>query len=174
MNSTADSAPSEFVTDSTGGRWQVETSQTSTGATCDNTRASCISDTGVMVIPNKRLAVTPITVNIEREVRNGVAIAKQKVALVMAAVVFPDDMGVYSVGDIVYMRGDVIVQPWSKEVYELDGFKFILCPMEQIQAAKKTQKMFVYSGATAERNDNGRYPGLEAAAAKWTKKANIL
>ena len=86
---------------------------------------------------NKLVAIEPIVATVEKEVRHGVAIAKQKVSLLKSKVVFfcdtdeRQDLEI-NPGDTVYLRGDVITMPWVKEVFEVNGKKFILAPLSSI------------------------------------------
>lgn len=82
---------------------------------------------------NGTLAVEPIVTSVEKEVRHGVALAKQKIALIATKVVFPDAKGDYLAGEVVYLRGDCIQLPWAREVFELDGKKFILVPINDVK-----------------------------------------
>lgn len=90
-----------------------------------------------LLILNKKVAVAPPNLAVEKEVRHGVAIAKQKFSLLETTVVFADSEGFVPVGTKVFLRGDCIINGWAKEVFELEGKKFILVPIDQIVCAEK-------------------------------------
>ena len=89
---------------------------------------------------NNKIGVEPFkSVYVELEHKQGFTMAKQKVQLTKLKVVIGDvdtlrapskDNGHYVPGDIVYVLGELQVHKWAKEVYEVDGKKFILMPTE--------------------------------------------
>lgn len=88
---------------------------------------------------NENVAVEPFPTNqVEKEVRNGLAVIKQKSSLQPLRVVFPDFLGdEYPTGSTVYVRADQCVATWAKDVFELNGKKFILVPKNQVILVEK-------------------------------------
>ena len=58
---------------------------------------------------------------------------KQKTSLLPLEVLWGNYNLEYRPGDTIYVRGDVTTLPWTREVFEVDGMKFILVPAECIQ-----------------------------------------
>ncbi|NBT57434.1 hypothetical protein EBT16_01495 [bacterium] len=88
---------------------------------------------------NENLAVEPFPTNqVEKEVKNGLAFVKQKSSLQPLKVVFSDfSKTEYAVGYTVYVRADQCVSTWAKDVFELNGKKFILVPKNQVILVEK-------------------------------------
>lgn len=82
---------------------------------------------------DKKIAVAPLTIAIEKEERHGFATAKQKFSLTETVVVFGDKEGSFKPGQKIWVRGDIIVHGFVKEVFELDGKKFFFLPVEHVQ-----------------------------------------
>lgn len=80
------------------------------------------------------VAVVPFEVTIEKEVRKGIALAKQKTALIETKVVFGDKDNKYLEGDTVYLRGDCIQLPWARESFQIGDKKFVLVPINEVRA----------------------------------------
>lgn len=81
---------------------------------------------------NNTVAVEPFPTNqVEKEVRNGFALVKQKHALQPLKVVFGDNER-YTPGRVVWVRADQCIANWAKEVFEIDSKKFILLPKDQV------------------------------------------
>lgn len=86
---------------------------------------------------NRRVAVSPPNFAVEKDIKHGVALAKQKFSLAETTVIFADVENTIPEGTKVYLRGDTMIQGWAKEVYELDGKKFIVVPFEYIVLVAK-------------------------------------
>lgn len=84
------------------------------------------------------LAIEPIEVSVKKTTRSGVTVAEQKVNLLSSKVVFGDLQGLISPGDIVYLHGNCITNPQFKEVFELDGHKFIFIMKDWIRMVKRS------------------------------------
>lgn len=77
------------------------------------------------------ICVEPFKTNsldIRRE--GGVAKANQRDHLTGLKVVYGNDK--FAPGDVVYFEGEQCATVWAKKVYDLDGAKFILGPMNMI------------------------------------------
>ena len=82
-------------------------------------------------VPNNRVACSPFeSLSIETS-GVGFKVVKQKNSLLRLLVVYGNDQ--YQPGDTIYVRGDVITMPWTKEVFQVDKTPFILVPHEYIQ-----------------------------------------
>lgn len=85
---------------------------------------------------NGLVAVEPFpSQSVEKAYVGRLALASQKLALQALKVVLPYNSK-YEVGSTVYVKGDLYVQAWAKEVHEIDGHKFILLPEQYIQLVK--------------------------------------
>ena len=62
--------------------------------------------------------------------------AEQKGALLPLTVIFGNER--YEPGDTVYIRGDAMTMPWSKEEFSDGDATFILVPEDYIQLRKTT------------------------------------
>lgn len=80
------------------------------------------------------VAVVPFDVAVEKEVRKGIALAKQKTALIETKVVFGDKDLKYLEGDTVYLRGDCIQLPWARETFQIGDKRFVLVPVGDVRA----------------------------------------
>jgi hypothetical protein len=97
-------------------------------------------------IPNDMIACEPfVNVGIEKQ-GNTFVTAKQKNSLFATKVVYQNIREFsngnfqgypYRAGDTVYVRGDAMTLPWTKEVLDLGGRKVILVPCAYIQAVDK-------------------------------------
>lgn len=82
---------------------------------------------------NGRIAVTPFeSHSVQMEKSHGLVTIKSKVSLLAVKAVYSTVDGEYSAGDTIYVRGETVAHPFSKEVYEMDGHKFILLPKELV------------------------------------------
>ena len=92
-----------------------------------------------IVSVNENVAVEPFPTNqVEKEVRNGLAVIKQKSTLQPLKVMFSDFWETeYAVGSTVYVRADQCVATWAKDVFDLNGKKFILVPKNQVILVEK-------------------------------------
>ncbi len=83
-----------------------------------------------MYTVNKKLAVTPFAeTDTKTEVVNGRVVIKQRSELTALKVVFDtdcDETMSLDPGDTVYVRGDLCKSPQAKEIFEMDGKRFIL------------------------------------------------
>lgn len=86
---------------------------------------------------NKRVACSLFKEeSIRVQVKNGVAVVKQKAELTKLTVIYDysdSDVTYYS-GDEVWVRGDTVK---ASEVYEIDGQAFTLVPRELVIAHKR-------------------------------------
>lgn len=85
---------------------------------------------------NKKVAVEPFpSTSIETKNRAGFTTVIQKTELIPLKVVFssltPQGLGV-DPGHVVYVKGETTQHQWAKEVFELDGKKFIFIPEESV------------------------------------------
>lgn len=67
-------------------------------------------------------------------VSKGFATAKQKTELAALTVLFGTEK--IPVGSVVYVRGDLCVEPDSKKVYELDGHKVIFISVKEVKVVR--------------------------------------
>lgn len=84
-------------------------------------------------IPNKKIACTPFESLAIQKTGTNFITAKQKSELMETKVLFPDTEDVYEAGQRVFIRGDAMTLPWTREVFEFQGTKFILVPMDAVQ-----------------------------------------
>lgn len=91
-----------------------------------------------MVTFNNRIAVSPFKDrHVKTKVTGGVAVIENKTILDELEVVFKShDAYFLDIGDKVYVRGDAYAHQWAKEVYELNGIKYILIPKDFVMAYK--------------------------------------
>jgi hypothetical protein len=90
---------------------------------------------------NKKIACTPFpTISTRVEVKGGLPVIKQKEELTPLTVVFNYTDGglAFMAGDTVYVRGECCKHQWAREVFELEGKQFVLCPIEFVVAFKRT------------------------------------
>lgn len=81
---------------------------------------------------NKKVACEPFPeMAVEKETRGGMVVPKQRGALTKLRVVFGDD-GDFYCGSFIWVRSESFIQQWAKDVYELDGKRFILVPADAI------------------------------------------
>lgn len=86
---------------------------------------------------NNTIACSPFPTNsIELQKRNGVTLMKEKTELTGLTVIFGNAH--FEEGWTVYVKGDGKGHQWSKEVYEIDGKKFILIPCSMILLSNRT------------------------------------
>lgn len=90
---------------------------------------------------NKKVAVEPFQVKgVEVKVSSGFGTVSQKTELTPLKVIFPNeatdrpdsDKLVLYPGNTVYVRGEASAHQWAKEVFELNGKKFIMLPEDMI------------------------------------------
>lgn len=83
-----------------------------------------------------QVAVTPFPkTGVTAVVKDGFAKAAQKSGVEALTVVFGNS-GELSPGDVVYVKGDGVAS-WGRDEYEVDGKKFVMCPIERIILVKK-------------------------------------
>jgi hypothetical protein len=98
------------------------------------------------VVANGRLACAPMdeAVNIKTQ-GNSFKTALQKNALVRTKVIFccervtdsPMQRGsAIQPGSYVYLRGDALTNQWAREVFNLNGEKVVLVPLDQVQVVE--------------------------------------
>ena len=82
---------------------------------------------------NGKVACAPFPATVvEKETRGGMVVVKQKGTLTKLEVVFPDDDYDYEAKSFIWVRAESFILNWAKEVFEVDGVKFILVPKDQI------------------------------------------
>lgn len=91
---------------------------------------------------NNRVAVEPFPqTSIEVKVNSGFAVASQKTNLtalkVVHAAMNTDINKALLPGDTIYVRGETAAHVFAKEVFEVGGSKFILCPLEMVVMVDK-------------------------------------
>lgn len=86
------------------------------------------------VVPNKKVAVEPFPhVEKRAEVRNGVIAPMSQSALTPLKVVFAS---LYQEGSVVYVRTKLATgSTYAREIFEVEGRKFILIPEEEVVIA---------------------------------------
>lgn len=85
--------------------------------------------------PNRRLACTPFeTLALETQGKTFKSV-REKNDLFRLSVVFGNER--YRPGDVVYVRGDIKSLPFTREVFEIGGDKFILIPEDHIQLVRR-------------------------------------
>lgn len=94
-------------------------------------------------IPNEMIACEPFESLAVQTQGKAFVIVKQKNSLYATKVVYMSirefttgnlQAHPYQPGHTVYLRGDAMTMPWSREVLELGGKKVILVPCSHIQA----------------------------------------
>lgn len=86
---------------------------------------------------NDCVAVTPFeTTSVRVEVKNGVAVIKQKKELTRLEVVLDSDDGAFVRGSSVWVRGECMKHEYAKEIFENDGLRFVLIPRGEIRAVE--------------------------------------
>jgi hypothetical protein len=87
---------------------------------------------------NKKIACEPFpSTVVEKEIKNGMVIAKQKNTLQKLKVVF--DSGSLLVGSFIWVKSEMFQAFWAKEIYEINEIKFILVPEEQVVLVEKVR-----------------------------------
>lgn len=91
----------------------------------------------MILVPNKRVACEPFSsLAMEQQGKTFVHV-KEKTSLFPLKVLFETSwthgQTPYHQDDIVWVRGDTKVLQWAKDVFEVQGKKFILVPEEYIQ-----------------------------------------
>lgn len=82
-------------------------------------------------VPNKKVAVEPFPETAKAEVKNGVLQPMNAAALTPLKVVYGG--GAYWTGQTVYVRSKLRqTTTYGKEVFEVDGKKFILIPEDEV------------------------------------------
>jgi hypothetical protein len=87
---------------------------------------------------NNTVAIEPVPFSkIESKIEGGIARISQKIDLVKVKLIMGvhltnDPSPNYLPGDYAILRGDSGLQPWNKAVYELDGQKLVICPINQV------------------------------------------
>lgn len=85
-----------------------------------------------LYVPNRRVACSPFQAkSVEVKIKNAFATVSQKTELTQMEVVFGNER--YRPGTFVYVKGDVLTLPWTREVFELAGKKFVMVPEDLIQ-----------------------------------------
>jgi hypothetical protein len=86
-----------------------------------------------VTVPNNCIACEPFaSLAIQTENRTGFVMVKQRSSLLKTKVIFGN--GEYVPGDEIYISAqDTAAHPYCKEVFEAEGFKFILVPVAQIR-----------------------------------------
>ena len=87
------------------------------------------------LVLNGKVACEPFVTNsVEKEIRNGIAIPKQRGTVTQLRVVMtsPGKETVFAVGDRIYLRAEQFHLNWAKEVFEVNGVKFILVPESEV------------------------------------------
>ncbi len=91
-------------------------------------------------VPNKKVACTPL--GAQRSIQttgNTFKTVLQKTTLLQLTVVYGNDN--YKTGDWVFIKGDCMTLPWTKEEYTTsDGKMFILVPEDRIELQVKQVK----------------------------------
>lgn len=86
-----------------------------------------------MKTANKYLGVTPFPKpTSEKVIRGGIAMIDKKVHLTELTVVVADSGEEYVVGQKVWVRGDLSIQPWAKEVFTIQEKEFVLLPVQHV------------------------------------------
>jgi len=91
-----------------------------------------------MISINNVVAIEPVPfTKVESKVEGGIARISQKIDLVKVKLVMRymlnnESLFGAAIGDYAILRGDAGLQPWNKAVYELDGKKLVLCPINQV------------------------------------------
>lgn len=111
---------------------EAETQALSTAIAQMRQEATVREDNVSLTTANNMVAVEPFPTNqVEKEIRHGVAMVRQKHSLQPLKVVFGDNDR-YTPGKVVWVRADQCVASWAKEVFEIDSKKFVLLPKDQV------------------------------------------
>ena len=86
---------------------------------------------------NGKVALEPFQeMEVQKEQRGGMVVPKQNNSLTKLKVLIDSgkqlDSTYFPAGCTVWVRADTFRAPWAKEVYELEGQKFILAPIDQV------------------------------------------
>lgn len=82
-------------------------------------------------VPNKHIAVEPFpSQSLEKEIKGGVLVLKQKGSLQQLRVIFGNED--YAIGQAVYLRSERYTATWAKEVFEVEGVRFIVIPETEV------------------------------------------
>lgn len=68
---------------------------------------------------------------IEATIKNGLALISQRIDLIKVDLIMDyeiDGIKLKAGKDKVILRGDAGLQPWAKQVLNIDGLEFVLCP----------------------------------------------
>ncbi len=74
---------------------------------------------------------------VDLKVNKGFGIARQKVTLKGLKVLIGNEK--YPEGSVVFVNGDQYVAQWAQRIFEVDGKKFILCPVKAIEFVRYFQ-----------------------------------
>ena len=87
---------------------------------------------GNVFVTNKKVACTPLGKYRSIQMTgNTFKTVAQKSELLSLTVVYGNDD--FNVGDVVYIKGDCMTLPWSKEEFSLGDTKFIFVPEDRIE-----------------------------------------
>lgn len=84
---------------------------------------------------NKKLCCTPFQdMSVKKTVMQtksgiGVGMIESQKALTSLEILFENEMGLKGK---VWLKSDLFVHPWAKEIHEFEGVKFILVPYEMV------------------------------------------
>jgi len=72
--------------------------------------------------------------SVEKETRGGVIVPKQKGTMTRLKVLLPggSEEEMYDPGQYVYVKSEQFMAHWAKEVFDLQGLKFILIPETEV------------------------------------------
>lgn len=80
---------------------------------------------------NDKVALEPFPENVVvKEVKGGMIMPKQKGTLTKLRVVYGGNG--FTAGDSVYLRSELFAALWAKEIFEVEGQRFILAPKDQV------------------------------------------
>ena len=86
-----------------------------------------------------KVAVAPFADMSVRTVARGegaikVGLVENRSSMTQLAVLFPTADGTYKPGMSILLRSNLYTSPWAKEVQEFEGVKFILVPVDHVEA----------------------------------------
>lgn len=74
----------------------------------------------------------PVHSKVEAEIVGGIAITAQRINLIKQKVKLAQTALSLVPGDEVIIQADIVLEPWAKRVFNLNGVSFVLIPIDRI------------------------------------------
>jgi hypothetical protein len=115
------------LTDNTGAKWKKTVDGNWAPSTVIYKDAK---DFRQVVALNDKIACKPFpSMSVEKDFKGGMVVPKQKGTIQKLEVVFPSSNLAPSA---IWVRAEQFTLQWAKDIFDLDGVKFILVPKDQI------------------------------------------